>query len=156
MSNTVKLSSNCWSLRPGPPQPAGLMSWQPLAPESGFYFLNPKIFMSQQRFFIPVFSHNIFSSLFESGNNSTSLNSCLPASNVTFLFVFFQGNICQLSPCPFLLLGESSLTCGTTGVWSEVRVQGWVTNASVTHACTGFLVCSKTKGRFLWDTHEVE
>lgn len=85
------------------------MSWQPLAPESGFYFLNAHIFMSQKRFFVPVISHNIFSSLFESGNNSTSLNSCLPASNVTFLFVFFQSYVCQLSLCPFRLLGESSL-----------------------------------------------
>lgn len=65
--------------------------------------------MSQKRFFVPVISHNIFSSLFESGNNSTSLNSCLPASNVTFLFVFFQSYVCQLSLCPFHLLGESSL-----------------------------------------------
>lgn len=76
---------------------------------------------------------------------------------VTFLprtWHFFV--IYQLSPSPSLLPGESSLTSSTAGLWGEVWVQGWVTNAKCHSGLYSFLVCSKTKGDFLWDTLDAE
>lgn len=132
------------------------MSWQPLAPGSGLCSLNAQIFMSQQRFFGPVISHTIFSSLFESGNTSTYLDSCLPASNVTFC--------CYLSGSHLSAFSISlSSTWGVLPQWVALLVfgvtlelRGGLQMRNVTRACTVFLVCSKTKGSFLWDTHDVE
>lgn len=132
------------------------MSWQTLAPESGFCSLNSHIFISQQSFFVPVIFHNMFSSSFESGNTSTYLNSCLPASNVTFFLLSFRVPFVSFPHLPLFCLGSppSPVVLLVFGV--RLGFRGGLQIPNVARASAGFLVCRKTKGSFLWDTHDVE
>lgn len=125
----------------------GQVSWQPLTPEMGLCSLNPQFFTSQQMFFVPVISHNVFSSLLESGNTSTHLNSCLPASNVTFLS--FEVMFVSSPHLPLFCMGSlpSLVACLVFGV--RLRFRDGLLMPNVACARTSFLVCSKTKGSFL-------
>lgn len=93
---------------------------------------------------------NIFSSIFKSGNASIYLNSCLLTSNVTFLFYYLPGS--HLSPFPYLHLFclKSSLMVAllVSGMRLGFRCGLQMPNGAC--ACTGFLVCSETKGSFPW------
>lgn len=139
------------------------MSWQPLTPERGFCSVNLPFFTCQQRFFVPVISRNIFSSLFESGNTSAYFNCCLPTSNVTSFcylsgshLLSFRVTFVSFPHLPLFCLGRLSSLVALLVFGVRLGFRSGLLTPNVTHACMGFLVCSKTKGSFLWDTRDVE